>query len=250
MALALGGIMKGQSIERPASIRTIMPQGQTAARNAPAADASCDATARIDDRIAPLYDLLDGVYELSWKRPLRAELFRHARGRILGLGVGTGCNMPFYPQGSEVTGIDMSGRMLERASERAQALGRKVDLRRMNLLSLDVPNASVDTVAVTFVLLCLPDELQEPALKELRRVLKPDGRLLLLDYRLSNRPGVRLWMRCLSPWLKWAFAARFDVATERHLKAAGLEIAHQRALMGDGVSLAVLRPCTATASSA
>ena len=87
-------------------------------------------------------------------------------------------------------------------------------------------------------------------MKELRRVLKPDGRLLLLDYRLSNRPGVRLWMRCLSPWLKWAFAACFDVATERHLKAAGLEIAHQRALMGDGVSLAVLRPCTAAASSA
>ena len=162
MALALGGIMKGQSIERPASIRTIMPQGQTAARNAPAADASCDATARIDDRIAPLYDLLDGVYELSWKRRLRAELFRHARGRILGLGVGTGCNMPFYPQGSEDTGIDMSGRMLERASERAQALGRKVDLRRMNLLSLDVPNASVDTVAVTFVLLACRTSCRSP----------------------------------------------------------------------------------------
>ena len=84
----------------------------------------------------------------------------------------------------------------------------------MNLLSLDFPDASFDSVAVTFVLLCLPDELQAPALRELRRVTKPDGRVLLLDYRMSRKPGLRLWMRCLSPWLKWAFAGRFDATTD------------------------------------
>jgi phosphatidylethanolamine/phosphatidyl-N-methylethanolamine N-methyltransferase len=200
------------------------------------------ATRRTYDRIAPLYDWLDGIYERTWKRRLRAELFRHARGRILDAGVGTGCNMPFYPPGAEVVGVDMSIRMLDRARERARALGRPVTLLPMNLLALDFPDASFDTVAVTFVLLCLPDELQAPALRELRRVLKPGGNILLLDYRLSQKPGLRLWMRCLSPWLKWAFAGRFDPATERYLGEAGLASTQRMSYMGDGVTMAVLQP--------
>jgi ubiquinone/menaquinone biosynthesis C-methylase UbiE len=219
---------------------TKMTNGQAAPPGA--ADAQCRETARTYDRIAPLYDLLDGIYERSWKRRLRAELFRRAQGRILDVGVGTGCNMPFYPAGSEVVGIDTSRKMLERARAGAGELGRPVTLLPMNLLSLDFEDASFDTIAVTFVLLCLPDELQEPALRELRRVTRPDGRILLLDYHLSQKAGVRLWMRCLSPWLKWAFAARFDATTERHVGAAGLEIVEQRAFMGDGVAMLILKP--------
>ncbi len=216
-------------------------------RSTSAAAAQAREAQRTYDRIAPLYDLLDGIYERSWKRKLRAELFRHARGRLLDVGVGTGCNMPFYPAGSEVVGVDMSERMLERARQRARELGREVSLRSMNLLSLDFPDASFDSVAVTFVLLCLPDELQEPALRELRRVTKPDGRVLLLDYRMSRKPGLRLWMRCLSPWLKWAFAGRFDATTDRYFEAAGLEVLEQHPRMGDGVTMAILRPAEAEA---
>jgi phosphatidylethanolamine/phosphatidyl-N-methylethanolamine N-methyltransferase len=206
-------------------------------------------TARIYDRIAPLYDLIDGIYEHAWKRGLRQKLFAHARGRILDVGIGTGCNIPFYPDGSEVVGIDMSERMLDRARDRAQELGRPMTLRPMNLLSLDFPDASFDTVSATFVLLCLPDELQEAALRELRRVTRPDGRVLLLDYRRSRQPGVRLLRQCLSPWLKWAFAATFDATTERYLAAAGLATLHRRTFMGDGVSLLVLEPTEAAVAA-
>ena len=80
---------------------------------------SARAVSRTYDRMAPVYDALDAIYEWSWKRRLRAELFRHARGRVLDVGVGTGCNMPFYPPSSEVVGIDASRGMLERAKERA-----------------------------------------------------------------------------------------------------------------------------------
>ena len=217
-----------------------MPDGQAITRGSALAQTQARDTARTYDRIAPVYDLLDGVYERSWKRRLRAELFRHASGRILDAGVGTGCNMPFYPAAAEVVGIDMSRRMLARARKRARVLGRPVTLLPMNLLSLDFPDASFDTVAVTFVLLCLPDELQASALRELRRVTRPGGRILLLDYRLSQKAGVRLWMRCLAPWLRWAFAARFDATTERHLDAAGLATLEQRAFMGDGVTMRIL----------
>lgn len=224
-----------------------MPDGQAVIDSPASTDASCRETVRTYDRIAPVYDLLDGIYERSWKWRLRAELFGHASGRILDAGVGTGCNMPFYPKDAEVVGIDMSEKMLAKAEARAQALGRPVTLRRMNLLSLDFPDASFDTVAVTFVLLCLPDELQEPALRELRRVTKPEGRILILDYHLSQRPGVRLWMRCLSPWLKWAFAARFDTSTERYVQSAGLELVDRTEFMGNGVARLILRPAAAEA---
>jgi ubiquinone/menaquinone biosynthesis C-methylase UbiE len=197
---------------------------------------------RAYERIAPVYDLLDGIYEWSWKRRLRAALFRHATGEVLDVGVGTGCNMPFYPPGSVVVGIDASPAMLARAGRRARRLELPVELRRMNLLELAFPDGRFDTVAATFVLLCLPDQLQTPALVELRRVLKPDGRLLILDYHRSSRTAVRWWTRVLSGWLRWAFAARFDPATERYLGEAGFKVVERRSAMGDGVTLLVACP--------
>lgn len=212
---------------------------------------SVRAVGRTYDRMAPVYDALDAIYERAWKRRLRAELFRHARGRrLLDAGVGTGCNMPFYPAGAEVVGVDTSRGMLERARERASALGHRVELWRMDLLHLGFADASFDTVVVTFVLLCLPDELQQPALEELRRVTRPDGRILVLDYHRSSRRRVRIWNRVTARWLRWAFAARFDPSTERHVDAAGLEVAERRSLMGDGVVLLVLRPKRRDAASA
>ncbi|MEO1019331.1 MAG: class I SAM-dependent methyltransferase, partial [Pseudomonadota bacterium] len=122
------------------------------------------------NRIAPLYDLLDAVYERSWKSKLRAELFARAGGKLLDVGVGTGCNMPFYPKSADVVGIDASRSMLARARKRAQKLGVDIDLREMNLLNLNFDDGQFDTVVATFVLLCLPEELQRPALIELGRV--------------------------------------------------------------------------------
>lgn len=198
--------------------------------------------ARAYRRIAPVYDLLDGLYEWSWKRRLRAELFAHATGdRLLDVGIGTGCNLPFYPVNCEVVGIDQSPAMLYRAQARARRLGRRVELQQMNLLELAFADATFDTVAATFVLLCLPDELQLPALQELQRVTRPGGHILLLDYHRSSRTAVRWWMRLLSAWLRWAFAARFDPTTEQHLEAAGLETLLHEHRMGDAVVLLVLR---------
>ena len=212
-------------------------------------DSRLTRTVRTYDRIAPLYDLLDGIYEHSWKARLRAGLFAHARGRILDVGVGTGCNIPFYPEGAQVVGIDMSERMLDRARERAHELGRPVTLRPMNLLSLDFPDGAFDTVSATFVLLCLPDELQEPALRELHRVTRPGGRILILDYRQSPKAGLRLLRQCLAPWMRWAFAGSFEATTERYLAAAGLATIYRRTFMSDGVSLVVLEPMTRAEAS-
>ena len=214
-----------------------------------AAEPAVRRVAAAYDRIAPVYDLLDAAYEWTWKRRLRAEIFARARGRLLDVGVGTGCNMPFYPHGSEAVGIDASRAMLDRARERARERGLQVALHEMNLLALDFPDASFDTVAVTFVLLCLPDELQTAALRELARVTRPDGQILLLDYHLSTRAIVRLRMKAMAPWLRWAFAARFDPQTERYLGAAGLEVVERRSFVGDAAIMLVLGPRTPPATS-
>jgi ubiquinone/menaquinone biosynthesis C-methylase UbiE len=210
-----------------------------------AGHAACRHTVATYDRIAPIYDLLDAVYEHSWKRNLRRQVFEHARGRVLDVGVGTGCNMPFYPKGADVTGIDASRAMLERAAERAIERGQQVQLLEMNLLDLDFEDRTFDTIVATFVLLCLPDELQLAALRELHRVMKPDGRLVILDYKLSERPGVRLAMRCVGPWLKWAFGGRYDAPTAHYVEEAGFAVIGRRSFALDSVSLMILQPVRA-----
>lgn len=218
------------------------PRNHTDLAEATVADESQRSIVRTYERIAPVYDLLDAAYERSWKARLRAELFAFAGGRILDAGIGTGCNIPHYPVGSDAVGIDGSRRMLRRASRRGRALGRSLQLFEMNLLQLDFPDHAFDTVAATFVLLCLPEHLQLPALRELRRVCHPSGAVLVLDYRLSSDPAMRLGMRCLSPWLRWAFAARYDAGTDRYLGAAGLDAVIRRSFMRDSVTLQVLKP--------
>jgi phosphatidylethanolamine/phosphatidyl-N-methylethanolamine N-methyltransferase len=197
---------------------------------------------RAYDRIAPLYDLLDAAYERSWKGRLRADLFVHAEGRVLDIGIGTGANIPHYPEGCEVVGIDSSRGMLERAANRARRRRRRLDLSQMNLLDLAFADHMFDTVAATFVLICVPKDLQLQALRELRRVCKPDGQILILDYRLSSRPVMRALMRAISPWLRFAFAGRYDAGTEDHIESAGLRIVERRSLMHDAVKLLVLQP--------
>ena len=71
------------------------------------------------ERIAPLYDVLDKAYEVSWKRRLRGEVFRGSVGLVLDAGAGTGCNIPFYPRNATIVAVDNSPAMLSRAAKRA-----------------------------------------------------------------------------------------------------------------------------------
>jgi len=203
---------------------------------------SIGAVQRLYDRIAPHYDILNSFYEYSWKRRLRRLMFSEARGRLLDVGVGTGCNMPFYPECDPAVGIDLSPGMLAQARERARSLGIDVELRPMNLLRLDFPDHSFDTVAITFVLLCLPDELQLQALRELARVVRPNGRVLILDYHRASTRRARLWAKLLSGFLRSAWAGRFDPATESYIEAAGLRVEVRRSFMGDLVTMLTLKP--------
>lgn len=195
------------------------------------------------DRIAPLYDLLDAPHEYGWRRRLRGQLFEGLTGRVLDAGAGTGANLPFYPREAEMVAIDSSPKMLARAERRASASGRTdVAFHVRDLLKTGFPDAHFDAIVSTFVFCVLEDNQQLPALKEVRRICKPDGVIKLLDYRLSEKPLLRRTMQVVSSWSGWAFDSRYRPTTEAYLEAAGLEVVESRFVLSDIVKLLVLRP--------
>ena len=194
------------------------------------------------DRIAPVYDVLDGAYERMWKRRLRAEVFRGLSGDILDAGAGTGCNFVAYPRGARMTAIDASAPMLARARIRAERLDLDVELAAMDMTKLDLRDASFDAVVATFVFMCIPGPQQARCLAEVARVCRPGGQIRIVDYRMSQKPLVRIAMRAMSPWLRMTFAATYEPSTAQHFAAAGLRLIEERPLFGDVVTMSILTP--------
>lgn len=110
-----------------------------------------------------------------------------ARGDVLEVAVGTGLNLPHYPHDAHVTAIELSPAMLEIAAQRARDLGRDFDLRVGDAHQLSFQDQSFDCVVCTFALCNIPDV--DLAVGEMKRVLRPGGRLILVDHvRSSIRP--------------------------------------------------------------
>jgi ubiquinone/menaquinone biosynthesis C-methylase UbiE len=143
---------------------------------------------RVWDKHAPSYDRSMGLTEKLFFGDGRSWACSQASGDVLEVAVGTGRNLPFYPATVRLTGIELSPAMLAIARRRAQELGRQVDFREGDAQALDFPDASFDTVVCTLSLCSIPDA--DKAVAEMKRVLRPGGRLLLLDHVPSTS---RLW---------------------------------------------------------
>lgn len=122
-------------------------------------------------------------------RDSRQWVCGQAVGDVLEVAVGTGLNLPHYPAGMPITGVDLSPAMVELARRRAEATGREADLRVGDAEALDLPDAAFDTVVCTFSLCGIPDHRR--AIAEMARVLRPGGRLLLADHVASARAPLR-----------------------------------------------------------
>jgi len=193
-------------------------------------------------RIARWYDLLDAPFERKRYQPIRPLLFAGLSGRILDAGVGTGRNIPFYPQDGDMLGIDLSPAMLTRASRRRDEVGRDVALMEMDVMHTSFENNSFDAVVSTFLFCVLAPEHQLPALKELARICKPDGEIRLLEYSYSKNPMKRFIMRLWAPWVRFAYGAAFDRNTYLYLEEAGFEETENYFLVGDIIRFIVARP--------
>lgn len=141
------------------------------------------------------YDKQMGFSDRWFFGNTREWVCRQADGDVLEVAIGTGLNLPWYPTGVRLTGIDLSPGMLEHARGRAKDLDREVDIREGDAQRLDFPDGSFDTVVCTFSLCAVPDE--RAVVAEMWRVLRPDGRLLLADHVISTSAPLRLVQRAL-----------------------------------------------------
>lgn len=193
-------------------------------------------------RIAPFYDLLDLPFEYGRYRKIRPLLFEGLSGSILDAGVGTGRNMPFYPSGSRVVGVDLSPGMLARACARRAQSTASVELLEMDVTQLKFADESFDAAVATFLFCTLPDELQIPALRELGRVVKPGGVIRLLEYTRPNGRLRQLITKLWEPWVHWAYGAGFDRRTEQYVPEAGLRLVSARFVQDDLIRLIEASP--------
>ena len=151
----------------------------------------------IQDKEAPRYDRQMGFFERVLFGGGREWACSRVRGEVLEIAIGTGRNLPFYAPDVRLTGIELSPEMLAIARGRTEELGREVDLRLGDAQSLELEDESFDTVIITFALCTIPDD--RAGVAEARRVLRPGGRLVLLEHVRSPLRPVRALQRLLDP---------------------------------------------------
>lgn len=195
---------------------------------------------RVWDKVAPSYDKSMSFFDRVQFGGGREWICSRAGGDVLEVAIGTGRNLPFYPAGVRITGIDLSPAMLAIARERAAELGVEAALREGNAEALPFADNTFDSVVCALSLCTIPNHAK--AIGEMTRVLKPGGKLLLLDHI-----GSRIWP-------VWLVQRLLEVLTSRNgeymtrrplpmLAAAGLEVTESEQLkLGTVERVAAVKP--------
>src|SRR3990172_7658490 len=168
------------------------------------------------------YDLTEVPMELMATRRLRKRLWGQVggEGTLLEVGVGTGKNLPFHPEGARVVAVDLSPRMLRRAASRARRLGRDVDMLLGDAQRLPFRDGAFDTAVATFVFCSVPDPIA--GLREVRRVVRDGGRVHLLEHVRARNPLAGWIMDRLNPIAVRMMGANINRDTVANVATAGI----------------------------
>ena len=179
-------------------------------------------TRRKWDRAARSYDLMNGYgQELRWA-PSKRRLFERMRGRIIFASIGTGQDIRFFPPGRDITGIDISAGMLERARPRAEAYAGRLELRQIDVHELDYADGCFDQAFTACTFCSVPRPVD--GLRMLRRVLKPGGELFMFEHTGSRWFPFNVMLNLMSP-LSRRFGPEMNRDTVANVARAGFEVA-------------------------
>ena len=168
--------------------------------------------------------LIDIACGMPMVQAKRQWLVPQARGRVLEIGMGTGRNLPFYDRArvTGLVGVDPALQMHRLARKRSAQAGIDVELVGLSAERLPLPDDSFDTVVCTYTLCSIPDP--GAALHEVRRVLKPGGRLLFCEHGRSPDPALARWQDRIQPWwMPLAGGCHLDRDVPALLREAGLK---------------------------
>ncbi len=188
------------------------------------------------DRIAPYFEgleaVMEGLFFKSWRKRLWAKVDGH---HILEIGVGTGKNFDYYPADARITAIDFSEQMLKQAAQKRERKKVNVELEVMDVQSLYFADNSFDTVICSFVFCSVPSAIK--GLKEVYRVCKPGGQVLLLEHVLSSNVVLAALMNLFNPVVVALVGANINRNTVKNVKACAFSSVHVDQRSSDMIKL-------------
>ncbi|WP_208348925.1 class I SAM-dependent methyltransferase [Pseudaestuariivita rosea] len=177
-------------------------------------------------RWAPVYDKTFGAITRIGRRKAVEYINAH-QGRVLEIGVGTGLSLPHYKTHLEITGIDVSSDMLDKAREKVADLKLQhvVELREMDARFLDFPDNHFDTVVAMYLVSVVPEP--EKVVAEMARVCKPGGSVLIINHFKREKGVLAIFERIFAP-LSNVLGWHSDFDMNRVLGANKLEVAERK----------------------
>jgi len=177
------------------------------------------------NRIAPVYDLMEVIVEQLAFSQWRESLWSQVNGgEVLEVGVGTGKNLHYYPDNIRVTAVDFSHRMMARALRRSQAVGAEARFLQTDAQHLAFADRTFDAAVATFVFCSVPDPVL--GLREVKRVVRQGGKVLLLEHVRINAPVIGPLMDLLDPVSVRIIGPHIARRTVQSVQKSGLMIDH------------------------
>ena len=178
-------------------------------------------TKRKWDRAAKNFDFMAAKGPEERWAGCKKALFSHMQGKVLFLAVGTGLDIPNFPPGQDITGIDISSRMLEKAKPRAATYKGKLELLEMDVHDMPFADDSFDQIYTSCTFCSVPNPVK--GLESLKRVLKPGGELRMFEHTGSQYFPFNVMMHIMTP-LSRKIGPDMNRDTVENVQLAGFEV--------------------------
>tara|TARA_A100001037_G_C15102197_1_gene614559 strand:+ start:1083 stop:1685 length:603 start_codon:yes stop_codon:yes gene_type:complete len=191
------------------------------------------------DRIAKVFDFLRAGDMRRWNTHQKL-LFENLSGNVLYVGIGTGLEIVNFPPDLNISAIDLSFQMLGRSENRVKNYPGKIQRYQMNAETTAFKENSFDTAVSVCVLCSVKDPVS--CLKEIKRVLKPEGKLVMFEHVLSRNPFYALALKTMSNFTQRLEGTYLDRHTANNAEKAGFEILSHKNVYLDIVKALIAKP--------